>query len=89
MSRQATNYLVGQLEGLGYLERRAASGERRLIYLTERGWKVAETIYAALRQLQKEWADKVGQDRFSNFMDILRRLAAVDQKNSDGRSAGS
>src|SRR5687768_9998285 len=53
MSRQATNYLVGQLEELGYLERRAAPGrDRKLVYLTGRGWSVAEAIYEALRQLQ-------------------------------------
>ena len=76
MSRQATNYLVGQLEELGYLERRAALGsERRLVYMTTRGWSVAETIYTALRQLQEEWAVDVGHDRFSVFLDVLRRLA--------------
>ena len=35
MSRQATNHIIGQLEALGYLERRAERrGERRRIYLT-------------------------------------------------------
>lgn len=76
MSRQATNYLIGQMEELGYLERRSErDGERRLVYLTERGWKVAQTIYEALHQLQEEWADEVGHDRFRNFMEVLRILA--------------
>jgi len=77
MSRQAANYLVGQLEGLGYLERRAAGGTgRRLIYLTERGSRVAEVIYASLRDLEERWADEVGRDRFGTFMAVLRRLAS-------------
>ena len=81
MSRQATNYLIGQLEELGYLERRAAAdGDRRLVYLTERGWKVADTIYASLRQLQERWADEVGRDRFSDFMDVLRLLSTEDRQ---------
>jgi DNA-binding MarR family transcriptional regulator len=77
MSRQATNYLIGQMEELGYLERRAAPGsDRQLVYLTERGWKVADIIYAALRNLQEQWADKVGRERFHEFMATLSILAA-------------
>src|SRR5215218_6133957 len=52
MSRQATNYLVGQMEGLGCLERRVGpDGDRRLIYLTERGSRVADVIYASVCEL--------------------------------------
>jgi DNA-binding MarR family transcriptional regulator len=77
ISRQATNYLVGQLESLGYLERRASgSGRRRLIYLSARGWRVAETIFACLRQLQAEWRTEVGATQFDTFMDVLRQLSA-------------
>ncbi len=83
MSPQATNYLIAQIEALGYLERRAPQGsDRRLVYLTERGWQVGETIFACLRELQAEWADEVGQDRFAEFMDVLRRLAAREPATS-------
>ncbi len=83
MSPQATNYLIAQVEALGYLERRAPQGsDRRLVYLTERGWQVGETIFACLRELQAEWADEVGQDRFAEFMDVLRRLAAREPATS-------
>jgi DNA-binding MarR family transcriptional regulator len=76
MSRQATNYLVGQMEGLGYLERRVGPGsDRRLIYLTERGSRVADVIYTSLRELQAQWADEVGHDRFEAFMEVLRLLS--------------
>jgi DNA-binding MarR family transcriptional regulator len=76
MSRQATNYLIGQMEGLGYLERRAGpNGERRLVYLTGRGSRVADVIYTSLRELQVQWADDVGHERFEAFMDVLRLLS--------------
>src|SRR6185437_3638774 len=76
MSRQATNHIIGQLEALGYLERRAAArGERRLVYMTERAWRVAETIFACLRTVQAEWAEEVGEEQFRAFMDVLRHLA--------------
>ncbi len=79
MSPQATNYLIAQVEALGYLERRASQGsDRRLVYLTERGRQVGQTIFACLRELQAEWADEVGQTRFADFMDVLRRLAAEE-----------
>ena len=75
MTPQATNYLITQVEALGYLERRAPDGsDRRLVYLTERGQQVGETIYACLRQLQTEWAEEIGPGRFGDFMDVLRRL---------------
>jgi DNA-binding MarR family transcriptional regulator len=76
MSRQAANYLVGQLEELGYLERRPAPGStRRHIFLTERGMLVAQTIYAALRELQQRWADEVGPERFGDFTSVLAILS--------------
>jgi DNA-binding MarR family transcriptional regulator len=47
------NYLLGQLEARDYIERRAERGSsRRLVFLTNRGWQVRETIFAvtALRR---------------------------------------
>ncbi len=79
MSRQATNYLITQMEALGYLERRAAEGsDRRLVHLTERGWEVGEVIFACLRDLQAEWAEEIGRKRFGDFMDVLGHFA-VDE----------
>lgn len=76
MSRQAVNYLIAQLEAAGYLQRRTdRHSGRRLVYLTPRGWQVIETMYATARQLQAEWADKVGRERFADFMEVLRELS--------------
>lgn len=80
MSRQAANYLIAQLEALGYLERRAApESGRRLVHLTARGWRVVETIYASLRQFEDEWAAEVGRKRFADFMEVLRLLSAEER----------
>jgi DNA-binding MarR family transcriptional regulator len=77
MSRQATNHIIGQLEALGYLERRAErKGERRRIYLTPRTWGMVKVVHATLLEIQGEWAADVGVDRFGDFMTTLRRLAA-------------
>ena len=43
MTKQAMNYLLGQLEARGYIERRAEKGSsRRLVFLTNRGWQVRD-----------------------------------------------
>ncbi len=76
ISRQAANHLLSQMEQLGYFERRAAApGARRLIYLTPRGRRVADTIYGSLRELQSQWASSIGERRFAEFMTVLRTLA--------------
>ena len=81
MSRQATNYLITQLEQLGYLERRCLpDNDRRLVHLTARGRHVFETIFAALRDLQHQWEKKVGRKRFAEFIDVLTTLAEDERQ---------
>jgi DNA-binding MarR family transcriptional regulator len=77
MSRQATNHIIGQLEAMGYLERRAErKGERRRIYLTPRTWGMVKVVHATLLEIQGEWAADIGPERFGDFMTTLRRFAA-------------
>ncbi|MGF9762421.1 transcriptional regulator [Microvirga sp. 0TCS3.31] len=83
MSRQAINYLLVQLEGLGYVERRTVEqgdADRRLVYLTDAGWQIAEAMFGCLRRLQGEWAQEVGRERFDVFLDVLTELAAKAQQ---------
>jgi DNA-binding MarR family transcriptional regulator len=87
MTKQAMNYLLSQLESLGYMERRAEKkGGRRLVYLTPRGWLVIETIWTAQQQLESEWARFLGKKRFNEFMSALRQISPVDSMN--GPQAG-
>ena len=79
MTKQAMNYLLGQLESFGYLERRARNRRgRRLVYLTQRGWQFYETQWAAMQQLEVEWAGIIGRKRFEEFMSVLTELASLD-----------
>ena len=81
MSRQAINYLLVQLEGRGYVERRQADdADRRLVYLTDQGRQIAEAIFACLRRLHEEWAQEIGQERFEVFLDVLKQLATKAQE---------
>jgi DNA-binding MarR family transcriptional regulator len=75
MTRQAMNYLLNQLEQLGYVERRPNKAGRRLVYLTKKGWAVFETQWEAMRDLQDEWARRIGAKRFSEFLSVLREVS--------------
>ena len=74
MSRQALNYLLGQMEELGYLQRRdePGAGRTRRIHLTERGHRAMTAIREVVAQLEAEWEQLLGRDDFAT----LRRLLA-------------
>ena len=87
MTKQAMNYLLGQLETLGYIERRAEKGNsRRLVFLTRRGWQVVETIRAAVKEVELEWAAILGQKRFDELIEMLQQLLSMDAKPPDHRT---
>jgi len=91
MTKQAMNYLLGQLEARGYIERRAERGSnRRLVFLTNRGWQVRETILAVATDVEAEWALVLGQKRFDEFMNTLRQVWSIrhsDMQGADGLDA--
>lgn len=76
MTKQAMNHLLGQLEKLGYIERRAErKNGRRLVFLTARGRQVRAAILKVVSEVETEWATILGQRRFDELMKTLRRLA--------------
>jgi len=78
MSKQAMNYLLGQLESRGYIERRVERGSsRRLVFLTKRGWQVRETILAVVTEVEAEWKSVLGEQRLDEFMSTLRQLWSI------------
>lgn len=80
MTKQAMNYLLGELEARGYIERRSEKGRRSvLIYLTRRGWKFFDTQWAAMKQLEDEWAAIIGKKQFDEFLGTLRRLFSLER----------
>jgi DNA-binding MarR family transcriptional regulator len=90
MTKQATNYLLGQLEALGYIERRAQKGSsRRLVFLTRRGWQSIDLHRAAVLDVEAQWAKAVGEKRFKDFKETLEHLVALDisgRADAPGRS---
>jgi DNA-binding MarR family transcriptional regulator len=80
MSRQAVNYLLGELERLGYLERRAdpADGRSKRIALTRRGERAAYTIRDAVQEIERDWQEKLGRERFDQLRSMLLELNEME-----------
>jgi len=78
ISKQALNYLLGQLEQLGYLERRADPDDLRSkrIHVTARGDSAIEVIRDAVREVEREWEQALGAERFALLRGLLGELAS-------------
>jgi DNA-binding MarR family transcriptional regulator len=76
ISKQALNHLLGQLERLGYLERRPDPDDLRSkrIALSERGIAVIEVIREAVADVERAWGDKLGARRFDELRGLLLEL---------------
>jgi len=78
ISKQALNYLLGQLEQLGYLEREQDPDDLRSkrIALTDRGKSLVPVIRDAVREVEAAWAEELGPERFAQLRDLLLELNA-------------
>lgn len=76
ISKQALNYLLGQLERLGYLERVADADDLRSkrVALTARGTAAIGVIREAVADLETAWARELGTDRFAQLRGLLLEL---------------
>jgi DNA-binding MarR family transcriptional regulator len=79
MSKQALNYLLGQLETLGYVTRSEDPDDRRgrRVHVTARGWAAAESMRAAVRAVEAELAASLGADELERLKELLGDVNAV------------
>ena len=79
MSKQALNYLLGELERRGYLERRPDADDLRSkrIALTPRGAAAVGVIRGAVAEVEVTWAEQLGQQRFAQLRELLVELNAL------------
>lgn len=79
VTKQALNYLLGDLERLGYLERRRDPDDRRArrIILTDRGRALVPVMRDAVSEVEREWAGALGAERFAQLRDLLYELNEV------------
>ena len=73
MTRQAMNYLLGELERLGYLIRRDDPDDRRSkrVHLTERGGRWRGRSAGPSAGSRREWEQELGADRFARLRELL------------------
>src|SRR5436309_629594 len=76
ISKQALNYLLGELERLDYLERRPDPHDLRSkrVALTRRGTSAIRVIREAVGEVENAWAQQLGPKRFSQLRGLLLEL---------------
>jgi DNA-binding MarR family transcriptional regulator len=76
ISKQALNYLLGQLERLDYLERRPDPDDRRSkrVVLTPRGASAITVIREAVGEMETVWGQQLGVERFAQLRELLLDL---------------
>jgi DNA-binding MarR family transcriptional regulator len=75
-SKQSINHLLGQLERLGYLERRDHPDDlrSRRIHLTPRGRSAGMTMREAVLEVERDWEQRLGSRRLATLRELLREL---------------
>ena len=76
MTKQAVNYLLGELERLDYLERRPDPDDLRSkrVALTARGESAVRVIREAVGEVETSWAQRLGPKRFDQLRKLLLDL---------------
>jgi DNA-binding MarR family transcriptional regulator len=73
------NYLLRQLEQLGYVERRDDPDDARAkrVYETARGTEVRLLLRSTMRTLEADWAAALGEPDLEQLRDLLLRLNEI------------
>ncbi len=76
ISKQALNYLLRELERLGYLEREPDPDDLRSkrIVLTQRGIAAVGVIRDAVAEIEAAWTQRLGPKRFAQLRNLLLEL---------------
>ena len=73
ISKQALNYLLGELERLDYLERRQDADDLRAkrVVVTRRGIEAIRVIREAVAETETTWSRELGATRFAELRALL------------------
>jgi DNA-binding MarR family transcriptional regulator len=76
MTKQAMNYLLGNMEQAGYLTRAQDPDDRRSrrIRLTGRGHAVIKAMREIVREVEADWERELGAERFAELRTLLGEL---------------
>lgn len=80
-SKQAIGEFVADLELLGYVERVADPEDRRakIIRLTKRGVEAQAAARAIFADIERRWAEQLGERRIAAFRDALERVHELER----------
>ena len=76
MSKQAMNYLLRELEDLGYLVRRVEPEDKRSrrIELTDRGMAARDILRTTVSAIENDMARELGPEEFAQLKTLLMAL---------------
>ena len=85
MTKQALNYLLGQLERLGYLTRHGDDGDQRSkrIHVTPRGHAAIKAIRQIVQEVEAEWEGQLGPRKFAQLRNLLVQLQPIAAPTDD------
>jgi DNA-binding MarR family transcriptional regulator len=85
MTKQALNYLLGQLEQLGYLTRETDPNDQRSkrVHLTPRGRAATKAIYEIVQEVEDDWEQELGPRKFRQLRSLLTELNAIVTPTND------
>jgi DNA-binding MarR family transcriptional regulator len=77
ITKQSMAEIIDVLEQRGYIERipDPTDGRAMLIRRTQRGWEINRVAREVVEQIQQEWAQTLGEERFKHLLETLRQLA--------------
>ena len=78
MSKQAMNYLLGELERLGYITRRQDPEDQRSkrVHATERGQAAGQAMREIVLEIEADWEQRLGPANVAKLRDLLKQLNA-------------
>ena len=78
MSKQAMNYLLGELERLGYITRRRDPEDQRFrrVHATARGQAAGEAMREIVLEVEADWEQRLGAAKVAKLRDLLKQLNA-------------
>jgi DNA-binding MarR family transcriptional regulator len=78
MTKQTVGEVVSDLEKLGYVERvpDPDDGRAKIIRLTPKGREAYAVGRRLIEELERDWADRFGEDRVAALRDVLEAVHA-------------
>lgn len=76
MSLSSMAELVDDLESLGFVRRTpdTTDGRAKLVRLTPAGWRAIETGRRIIKQIESDWSERIGPERFEALCQTMQDL---------------